>query len=496
MLSLLIDPNPILATDTYKYGHWQEIPPNAKRLVSAVVPRKMAYYADEIVAMGQTLVASIFEAITITQDHIEEAAIEIAEQGYEFNRAGWQLIVDEYGGKLPVTLYGVEEGSIIQPQTPILTVVANDDRLAWLSPYYEPWVQGIVWKMTTVASICRKVRVTFRQYMEATGSNMAELDYKLHNFGDRGAHSPDEAPIVADIAHNALFNGSDCGRSNRVIKRLYGLKGPASTSVEATEHTVMCLHSDAPARDDFGAAVLAVERLEAAVERSKRGIGIPLVSAVIDTYDSKRFVREYIGVRLKERILASGGRLVARPDSGDPTVEPGERGNDLAQAFGVTYTDKGYKRLHPAVGIIQGDGIRVTTFEGVLKGWMDAGFCFDNFCLGMGGGVTGDGMRDDFSFSQKSIAVVEGDDNAIRRLLKEPITDRTKKSLTGLIATRRVDDKIVVVDLTDTPSEFFDYDGPGWRQWYSAKRTADGVVQTNRFKQSFESVRELARSGT
>lgn len=487
MLEFIKPFNFILACDSYKCGHWQELPKNARKSYVAIVPRKASKYSDKIVAMGQTFLAAFFASVRITNEMIDEAEIEINEQGYEFNRAGWEYIVNQLDGKLPLVMWGVEEGRVVNPQTPIVALMNTDDNSAWLPTYVETISQSVVWKMSTVASLCRSIKITIKEFMELTGADMSMLDYKLHNFGDRGADSPDEAPVIAGIAHAALFSGSDCTRANGYIKKLYNTTKVYTTSVEATEHSVMCAHSNAAEKDDWGAALMAIERLYAVVERTKRGIGIPLLSCVIDTYNSRRFIREYIGTRLKDKVLGSGGVFVGRPDSGDPTVEPGMVGNDFDATFGTTINAKGYKVLHPATAVIQGDGNRIDTYNGVLQGWVDAGFSMDRFTLGMGSGITHDNARDDFSFSMKAIALKVGEN--WKRLSKDPITDSGKKSLSGLVRCREnAQGELVVYDALQN-GEFYNFEEetPGWKVWFR------NGIRKNR--QSFDEVRERANEG-
>jgi nicotinamide phosphoribosyltransferase len=489
MLEAIKPFNPILAADGYKGGHWEEEPINIQNRYCVVVPRTVSEYSPLIVAMGQTFIASLFQSIRIQEWMIDEAEVELNEQGYEFNRQGWQIIARMLDGKLPLAIYGVEEGRLVKPQTPIIGVTATQDWFAWLPTYYETFIQEIAWKMSTVATICRSIRVGLLEFCEMTGTDPSAVNYMLHNFGDRGADSPDEAPVMAGISHAAIFDGSDCLRANRYIKTMYGTSKPSTSSIEATEHSIMCAHSDATNKDDWGAALMAVDRLYAAVERAKRGIGIPAVSVVIDTYDSRRFVKDYIGTKLKDKILASGGKIIMRPDSGDPKIEPGLVGKDLEDTFGCTkrlVVDTTYKVLHPAVGVIQGDGIKVGTWRGVVRGWIDAGFAMDGFCLGMGSGVTHDGARDDHSFSMKSVATFKNGRWVPE--LKDPNTDSGKKSLSGLVRCREdANGELEVYDALQEGTIFSFLDStPGWRLWYK-----DGFRE---FRQSWEEVQRRARS--
>ena len=465
MLEHLLIENFILKADAYKAGHFRQLKKSTTKAYSVIVPRKPSKYSDVIVAVGQSMVASYLASVRITDEMIDEAELEITEQGYEFNRAGWEYIAHELDGRLPLAVFGVEEGRIVKPQTPILGIINTDDRSAWLPAYVETVAQDIIWVMSSVSSLSLAIRNTFKQAIEDTGADMNQLSTRCHFFGDRGGSSPESAVLTA-MAHAVIFDGSDCLQVNRYIKRLYNTSKKYTSSIEATEHSTMCGNSDAANKNDYGAAVMAVELLEHTVERSKRGIGIPMASAVIDTYDSRRFTRDYIGgPELHDRVVNSGGTFVFRPDTGDINVEPGLVGQDIEYAFGVSVNNKGYKVLPKYAAVLQGDGIKWNTYQGVIKGWIDAGFSMDNFAIGMGAGLSNGTSRDDFSFSMKSIATFDG--RSWKKLLKEPKTDLGKKSLSGLVRCRENEHgELEVYDAIQEGSEYsFMYPSAGWQLW-------------------------------
>lgn len=473
--------NFILLCDSYKFHHYAEYPMDTEYIYSTVVPRKGSRYTSKIVAAGHSFTAAYLATVTITREMIDEAEVEINAMGYEFNRNDWEIIVDEFNGKLPLEIFGVEEGTVVKPNTPILGVINTDKRFFWLVSYVETVVQRIMWKMTTVATISRHIRKLLEDAAVVTGADMSMVEYRLHNFGDRGGDGEDGV-IMAAISHGMLFSGSDCASANRYIKAIYNTKRAYLSSVDATEHSVMCSHSDADTKDDFGAAVMAVERLEEAVARTKRGIGIPLQSVVIDTYDDERFVKEYLGTKLKDRIVNSGGVMVARPDSGNPQTKPIEVIGWLGEKFGYTKpTDKGYEVLQSCVRAIQGDGITVDSIPGILENLVDAGYSLDNLVLGMGGGLTHGPGRDEFSFSMKATARFNGIEWV--NLLKEPKTDAGKKSLTGL-AHARYDENGELVTSSDYASCF---EGKaGWKCYF--------FEGSRQYTTTYDEVRERARA--
>jgi nicotinamide phosphoribosyltransferase len=474
--------NFILMADSYKVAHKAEYPQDTENLYDVIVARKPSKYTDEVVAAGQTYLAEFLSTVRITYDMINEAQMEIEAMGYEFDRQAWTDIVLEHGGALPLAMYGVEEGRVVKPQTPLVGFVNTDPKHAWLVSYVETIAQSLIWKMTTVASMCRAMRISIKEYMEKSGADMTMLDYKLHNFGDRGAADPDEA-VRSAIAHAMSFSGSDSMSGNRYIKALYMTSKNYLSSVEATEHSVMCSWSDPETKDDFGAAAMAVDRLDAVVERTKHGIGIPVMSVVIDTYDADRFVDKYMGVYFKDRIVNSGGKMVMRPDSGDPLVEPIKVIGMLDRNFGATPNSKGYAVLPWYVGVIQGDGINEVSLPQICQNVLGAGYSMDNILFGMGGGLTHRGQRDDFSFSMKAVARFDG--FVWKNLLKEPKTDVGKKSLTGLVRCKEDTFGNLTVVTVQTAKELTKT-GPGWKLWF-----CDGY-RTN--YQTFDEVRERAQA--
>jgi nicotinamide phosphoribosyltransferase len=490
MIEHLASSNFILTCDGYKACHWKQIPTDVDYTYTVMVPRQYADYADEIVSAGQHMIASYLASVRITEDMVDEAQLEIEAQGYEFYREGWMRIVREFDGKLPLKIFGVEEGRIIKPQTPMMGWINSKPGFAWLVGDVETIIQCIGWKMTTVASICRAIRKTLYHYAEMTDTK-DDISYMLHNFGDRGADAP-EAAVLAAMAHAMLFNGSDCLQANRYIKKLYRTQKNYTSSIDASEHYTMTSNSNCAKKDDYGAAVMMVEQLEAAVRRvNETGIGIPFVSVVIDTFDDIRFADEYLGQLLKDRIINSGGRLIGRPDSGDATTKPAEIGTIFRNRFGATTNAAGFDVLHPAIGVIQGDGVVVQTHEAIIKGWVfNGGFSLDNFCMGMGSGVTHDGRRDDFSFSVKAIANKLSNGHW-QSLLKDPKTDSGKKSLTGLARCR--ENQTGELEVIDNLKEFSGemtmwVDQPGWRSYFD--------TGFREYRQSFDDVQARARAGT
>ena len=440
MLNNPIPYNLILDADSYKVDHANQLPVNAVNLQSAGVPRKPNEFTNEIVVKGLEYVSEVYLQTQITQEMIDEAEIEITEQGYEFPRANWEYILEHHDGYLPVILKAIPEGTVVPVGVATYTLEVTDMNCkAWLPSYLETIIQRVAWKMTTVASICRAIRNDMLAFADKTGTDRSHVEYAWHNFGDRGADSH-EAAVEAAISHLVFFSGTDCLQANRYIKHLYKTKKPYGSSVIASEHSVMCANADADRRDDYKSAERMIARLEKILDDHDAGINLhilPIVSIVIDTYDARRFCREYLGTRLADRIRRigeRGGKVVARPDSGDAIKMPIEIIHILMDQFGFTVNEKGYKQLPPYIGVIQGDGINQKSIREIFVELENNKLAFSNIVFGSGGGLTHDAGRDEFSFSQKAVWMLIEDGEEVD-LFKDPITDIGKRSLRGHITT-------------------------------------------------------------
>lgn len=104
------------------------------------------------------------------------------------------------------------------------------------------------------------------------------------------------------------------------------------------------------------------------------------------------------------------------------------------EQFGGTINDKGYRVLDPHVGLIYGDGIYTERMELILELMEKQNFASSNIVFGVGGLLLQQFSRDTLGFTMKATyCEVEGQP---RNLLKDPVTDHKKKSLSGRMALR------------------------------------------------------------
>lgn len=441
MKKLTQNVNFILNCDSYKLGHLAMMKDGVVALESNIIARKPSKYATHVVMAGLQYYLQEYLDIVITVDDIDEAELETSQRGDDFDRGFWEHIVEVHGGKLPVHIRAVPEGTVVPVGCPLVRSFSTDPRVYVIASYIETQLQRAVWFPTTVASNARSIKEFLANTMERHAGHRS-VDYHLHNFGDRGASSY-ESSILAGMSHAMIFNGSDCLSANRYIKHYFNTDKAYLSSVTASEHSATCSNSDADKHDDSNMALKMVRLWEKKVDKfiANGSVGIPpIVSVVIDTYDAYRFVRDFIGTRLKAMIQeiatkCPGAKLIMRPDSGDPTIMPIEIIEILMEKFGSTINSHGFKVLPSYIGVIQGDGISEDSIRKIVANLEDKNYSIENIVFGMGGKlVHPEGGRDRYSFAMKgsSQKLANG---TWEDLFKDPITDVGKRSLRGRVTT-------------------------------------------------------------
>ena len=139
-----------------------------------------------------------------------------------------------------------------------------------------------------------------------------------------------------------------------------------------------------------------------------------IVSIVSDTWDYWKVITEFIPT-LKSEILARDGKVVIRPDSGDPVkiicgdpdAKPGSpefKGSVecLWETFGGTETATGYKLLDGHIGLIYGDSITLERCEAICSQLEAKGFASTNVVFGIGSYTYQYVTRDTFGFAMKA----------------------------------------------------------------------------------------------
>lgn len=431
----MTDHNPILATDSYKASHFRAYPDDVDAVHSYVESRGGRWPRTLFFGLQMWLKGALARPVTAAD--IEEAEAFFAMHGEPFHRAGWEIVVREHGGRLPLLIRAVPEGLVVPVRHVLVTVQNTDPRLPWLTSYVETALLRAVWYPTTVATQSWHLRQAILDapggLRETSEDPEGQVDFKLHDFGARGASSAETAAL-GGCAHLVNFRGSDTVEGILAARRFYGEK-MAAFSIPAAEHSTIC----AWGRD----------RETEAYARMLDAYAKPggIVAVVSDSYDLDNAVRSIWGGTLLQRVRESGATVVVRPDSGDPTTVPVRTVAALAERFGSTVNGRGYRVLPSCVRVIQGDGIEEASIRAILANLKAAGFAADNIAFGMGGALLQKLDRDTQRFAMKASAVREA--GTWRGISKDPATDPAKRSKAGRLALIREDGAYRTVPLEE-----------------------------------------------
>ena len=235
--------NILLLTDSYKIGgHWNMLPPRTETVHAYFEARAGAKW-DTVTFFGlQSIIKKYMTGQVVTQEKIEEAAEYCREHfgnDTAFNRAGWEHILNEWGGKLPLIIRAVREGCVIPINNVLMTVTnLGGEKTAWLVGYMETLLSH-TWYGCTVCSQSREAKKIVKHNLNYT-SDGGLLDFFIHDFACRSVTCMEQAGY-GGAAHLVNFKGTDTIPAMKFARMLYNapLTGLAY-SVPASEHQVMC----------------------------------------------------------------------------------------------------------------------------------------------------------------------------------------------------------------------------------------------------------------
>jgi nicotinamide phosphoribosyltransferase len=348
-------------------------------------------------------------------------------------------------GYLPIRIKAVKEGTPVPIKVPMLTIENTKPEFFWLTNYLETLMSCQLWMPANSATLAFEYRQILEEYALRTNGDTSFVPFQGHDFSMRGMGSL-EAAMASGAGHLLSFTGTDTIPAILYLENHYGANIEAElvgTSIPATEHSVMCAHG----RDEMASYRYLIK------EVYPNGF----VSIVSDTWDLWSVIDVVIR-GLKEDILSRDGKVVIRPDSGDPVLilcgDPD--GEDeferkgvielLWEIFGGTVTEKGYKQLDSHIGAIYGDAITIDRCREICEKLAAKGFASTNMVYGIGSFTYQYNTRDTFGFALKStFTVVNGEE---RLIFKDPKTDsnKMKKSQTGLVRVVEKEGVITYVD--------------------------------------------------
>jgi len=400
-----------MVTDAYKMTHWNQYPEGTTNIYSYLESRGGAF--EETTFFGlQMLLTQL--TLAIEPKGVLEGMSKTSEIfGHNtYNIDGWMHILDKNRGMLPLEIKAVPEGTTVPAGNVLMTIENTDPAVPWLTNWAESILMQ-VWYPATVCTLSRNIKKLIKRYADKAGEKVSP--FHLNDFGLRGATSMSAAQM-GGAAHLVNFLGSDNLPAILAAQEHYGMGSDVHTVV-ATEHSTTTAWGE-EGELDFIRNIL------------RKNPGVP-VSLVADSYNLHRFVREYIGGTMRKAIQNRGpeGKVIVRPDSGNPPKMCRETLDLLWHSFGGTTNPKGFRVLDPCVGVIYGDGINYGSIGEIMQTITDAGYAPSNVVLGMGGGLLQQLDRDTHRFAIKCSSM---EINGKRRdVFKRPSTDPGKNSKRG-----------------------------------------------------------------
>jgi len=481
----MFKPNTLFYSDGYKVGHKRMLAEGTDYLYGTWIPRGLKHAhksIDKIVSSGQALtwrwLHDEFEENFFSQPI--DVAINFGKDmsaylGQPYDSSHFEEL--HKLGYLPIKVKSLPEGIETLPNIPHQTFINTKKGYAWLTLYLETIVSSLSWKTTTSSTIAlRYRRNAYKWIMKTDPSQLFLLDYMCHDFSARGLDP--FSMLASGLGHAMSHRGSD---SLIVIPGArYFYKVPENevciNSVNASEHSVSTTK------------IFTVGEKQMLIDWLKE-FPTGILSVVADTFDLWQLIEYLKDPEVKDLILARDGKLVIRPDSGDPVdiicgntwrvqgctdavrEKVGEGGmvyhyvdkkyyevytntttgepyfsepNDvlpeqkgvielLWDIFGGTISDEGYKVLDSHIGAIYGDSINLERQIQIYSRLESKGFASTNIILGIGSFTYQFNTRDTLGFAAKG-AWFENNGKGIN-IYKDPITDDgTKKSLKGKCA--------------------------------------------------------------
>lgn len=253
-------------------------------------------------------------------------------------------------GYLPLEIRTLDEGTKVNMGVPVLTIRNTVDHAFWLVNFLETVISNLTWKPSTAATIAQEYRAILTDFANRTGTPLSVVDIQAHSFADRGLSGPEDAARTG-FGHATSFLGSDSLGGVMYAQEYYKAGNFVSCSVPATEHAVstsnilrieseLANHVYSFKNDEQYDIYFQMRN----AEEDSRLIAeimfmyelmlkfpVGILSYVADSFDFYGLITRGLPY-LKDVIMrresngVTPGRLVIRPDSGDPlTVLCGEK---------------------------------------------------------------------------------------------------------------------------------------------------------------------------
>lgn len=344
--------NPALFADSYKLSHKAMEPEGTEIIYSNFTPRFNKYFKELYPNHdGKTVVFGIYPfLLDFLVDYWEkgffkrpkeEVLEEIREVCYPYvgmDTKDLKHFEDLHDlGHLPLRVKALPEGSTVNTNIPVLTVVNTHKNFSWLTNYIESVLSSELWKPMTVATFAREFNTLADYWFDKTVEDQTFRKFAIHDFSYRG-HGTHRESAICGAAPLLFSNGTDNIPGVLLARALYGADENVAGSVAASEHSVTTLGINFFADQKFDGELktLTDQLLNKMIALGiqfeyEKALGelvtiyrlltevypTGIFSYVSDSYDYWRVLTVILPI-LKPVIMRRDGKLVVRPDSGDP----------------------------------------------------------------------------------------------------------------------------------------------------------------------------------
>lgn len=393
--------NPLFRNDTYKFTHYDQVPAGMEQMYSHLTPRHNKYFkrrfpkaADKAVIFGiQIYLAKLKHKwdtgfFQIPWEQINEVTLELLMPHMGFEPKDMVRFQDLHSlGYLPLRIKALPEGAAVNLNIPILTVTNTIKKFHWLPNFIEPDVLNNIFKPVTVATLSVELAKLRNRYVKETCPTSPSAQFIYHSFDFRG-HAEGSAG-ASGAAYNLVTSGTDTLLGIVYAQEYMCTKDPVAYSIPALEHSTATLNiqmyrkalvvADAITEDELTnekdltdvlaeklnlpKAVVSAAYLPAlqvrdllvlkgnTAEQIELAVGevFTIVRMLVEVYPNRTFAyvsdsynyNRLISIilpALYDVIMAHNGKLVIRPDSGNPVeivcgVEGVDISNEVAKAI-------------------------------------------------------------------------------------------------------------------------------------------------------------------
>lgn len=439
--------NSMFLADGYKVGHYNMYQDGTEVVYSNFTPRSNKYAPKG--NNGKILNFGHQYAIRFIVEHFNENFFNVDKEvvlkdikdnfsaylGTEYDTKHIEELHDL--GYLPLEIRTLDEGTESAIKIPVLFLYNTDIRFAWVTNYIETILSNLLWQpLTTATNVLLMKRIVKDAVLRTDTDNVGAVDFMLHDFSMRGLTGLD-ATIGSGLAFASVSNGSDSLPVIKASQHYYDEVSTPVFSVRASEHSQMTAGG---IEGEFNIYKNLLTKFPSGI-----------LSLVSDSFDLWRVLTDYLP-KLKDIIVSREGKLVIRPDSGNPVDiicglnskkdvyfssdevrSPAYKGvvELLWEVFGGVVNEQGFKVLDSHIGMIYGEAINQDNIKEIFQRLEDKGFAATNCFFGQGSYSMQYVTRDTWGMALKCIA--QQRNGKLIEIMKDPITDDgIKKSAKGL----------------------------------------------------------------